>query len=134
MLQLSKKLDRIGELFKVPNHQHIPAEATIERSSLKIILRLIIILLNVVPSGSSWAQNVQTDHHGDYLSKMRHGNDSAAAYKYNLTTIFVSSLYLFDSNFSGIKQFGLISSMIVIKEFVSLTTVAIETGKKIKLL
>ena len=50
--------------------------------------------------------------------------------RYNLTTVFVSSLYLFDSNFSGIKQFGLISIMIVIKEFVSLTTVAIETGKK----
>ena len=50
--------------------------------------------------------------------------------RYNLTTVFVSSLYLFDSNFSGIKQFGLIRSMIVIKEFVSLTTVAIETGKK----
>ena len=53
MLHLSKKLDRIGELFKILNHQHIPAEATIERSSLKIILRLIIILLIVVPSGSS---------------------------------------------------------------------------------
>ena len=50
--------------------------------------------------------------------------------RYNLTTVFVSSLYLFDSNFSGIKQFGLISIMIVIKEFVSLTTVAIETEKK----
>ena len=37
---------------------------------------------------------------------------------------FLSSLYLFDSNFSRIQSFGLISWMLVMKELASLTVVA----------
>ena len=41
--------------------------------------------------------------------------------KIHFRDVFSSSLYLFDINFSEKQYFGLISCMILIKQFVSLT-------------
>ena len=51
--------------------------------------------------------------------------------RYTFATILLSSFHKFNSNFSEIQQFGLISCMVLRKEFVSQTIVAMETGKRL---
>ena len=46
--------------------------------------------------------------------------------KIHFRDVFSSSLYLFDINFSEKQYFGLISCMILIKQFVSLTMASME--------
>ena len=69
MLHHRKSSYSLDELCKILDHKHSVEGAATENCSLKIA-RHKIILLNIVPLGSSWARNIQTDYQED-LRKTR---------------------------------------------------------------
>ena len=89
---------------KILDLSHSLVKTATERSSLKTFLRsipqkIILLLQNILPLRSSYAQNVQTGYHGD-LRKMRHVIQINQL-KYMTSGIKNSKKYIFATFWSG---------------------------------